>query len=207
MLDMPTIRNRLAGGASAPLAHIPPGGPEAAVAVVLRDRGARIELLFIRRAERAGDPWSGQMAFPGGHRERRDANLRAAAVRETREEIGLDISSASGAALLGALPAQRPQSGGRNLTVAPFVFAVSGDPPLTLNHEVAAAVWAPLDPMRRGDNLTRAKAPFHAAHAASAGAACNGFRLDGGHFVWGLTYRVVQTLLRRVDPAWRASPD
>lgn len=201
MLDLPTIRSRLAGGASASLARVPPSGPEAAVAVLLRDRGARIELLFIRRAERAGDPWSGQMAFPGGHRERRDADLRATAVRETREEIGLDISGASGAALLGALPAQRPQSGRRNLAVAPFVFAVSGDPPLTLNHEVAAAVWAPLDPMRRGDNLTRARSPFH------AGAACNGFRLDGGHFVWGLTYRVVRTLLRCVDPAWRAPPD
>ena len=165
------------------------------MAVVLRNRGARIELLFIRRAERVGDPWSGQMAFPGGHRERWDANLLAAAVRETREEVGLDISSASGTALLGALPAQRPRSGRRDLTVAPFVFAVSGDPPLTLNHEVAAAVWAPLDPMRRGDNLTRAQAPFH---AASDGAVRDGFRLDGGHFVWGLTYRVVQTLLRCV---------
>ena len=166
------------------------------MAVVLRGRGARIELLFIRRADRVGDPWSGQMAFPGGHRERWDANLLAAAVRETREEVGLDISSASGTTLLGALPAQRPRSGRRDLTVAPFVFAVSGDPPLTLNHhEVAAAVWAPLDPMCRGDNWTRAQVP---CHAASAGAVRDGFQLDGGHFVWGLTYRVVQTLLRCV---------
>ena len=198
MLDMPTIRRRLAGGAAGAPPHDPAGGREAAVAVVLRDRDAQVELLFIRRAERPGDPWAGHMAFPGGHREGHDADLPAAAVRETREEIGLDISAAAGAALLGALPAQRPQAGRRKLIVAPFVFAVSGDPPLTLNHEVAAAVWAPLDPMHRGANWTCARLPFERGSAAF-----DGFRLEGGHFVWGLTYRVVQTLLRSVDPTWR----
>ncbi|HBF63055.1 MAG TPA: CoA pyrophosphatase, partial [Gammaproteobacteria bacterium] len=34
------------------------------------------DILFIKRAEKVGDPWSGHMAFPGGHREREDDGLR-----------------------------------------------------------------------------------------------------------------------------------
>ncbi|NCO50914.1 MAG: NUDIX domain-containing protein, partial [Deltaproteobacteria bacterium] len=50
------------------------------------------ELLFIRRAERENDPWSGDIAFPGGGIEAQDIDCRAAAERETREEIGLSLT-------------------------------------------------------------------------------------------------------------------
>ena len=46
---------------------------EAAVAVILREVSRlAAEVLFIKRAEKAGDPWSGHMAFPGGHRDAED---------------------------------------------------------------------------------------------------------------------------------------
>jgi 8-oxo-dGTP pyrophosphatase MutT (NUDIX family) len=51
------------------------------------------EVLFIKRAGRAGDRWSGHTALPGGKRDPEDADDVAAAVRETREEIGLDLVS------------------------------------------------------------------------------------------------------------------
>ena len=207
MLDLPSIRRRLAGRAAQPPVHPAPKANsrgrtgQAAVAVVLRAAGDDTEMLFIQRAERPGDPWSGHMAFPGGHRDAEDANLCAAAVRETQEEVGLDISAA---AMLGALPHQRPMSASRALTVAPFVFEVSGDPAFTLNHEVAAAIWAPLAPMHRGENAARSRLSFHGGGGT---AAFNGFRLASGHFVWGLTYRMVQTFLERIDPAYRRLPD
>ena len=71
---------------------------QAAVAVILREHDEQTgqsDLLFIQRANRDGDPWSGQMAFPGGHREPQDPNLMAAAMRETQEEIGLSLANAS----------------------------------------------------------------------------------------------------------------
>ena len=50
------------------------------------------EILFIKRAGRAGDRWSGHTALPGGRRDPLDADDRAAAIRETMEEVGLDLT-------------------------------------------------------------------------------------------------------------------
>ena len=71
-----------------------PGKPEAAVAAILTDeRGP--DLLFIHRVAHDRDPWSGHIAFPGGRIEEEDASSRAAAERETREELGMDLSDAT----------------------------------------------------------------------------------------------------------------
>ncbi|HXB54963.1 MAG TPA: CoA pyrophosphatase, partial [Vicinamibacteria bacterium] len=46
-----------------------PAASRAAVALILREAARGLELLFIRRAEHDGDPWSGQVGFPGGRAE------------------------------------------------------------------------------------------------------------------------------------------
>ncbi len=51
------------------------------------------EILFIKRASHAGDRWAGHIAFPGGKKEPSDVDDQAAAVRETREEVGLDLET------------------------------------------------------------------------------------------------------------------
>ena len=167
---------------------------QAAVAMVLREQEGETEALFIKRAEKPGDPWSGHMAFPGGHREPEDADLAAAAIRETFEEVGLVISRSQ---LIGELPQQRPAALGRrpDMLVAPYVFAIGGNPAFELSHEVDAVVWARLAPMRAGDNHTQED-----RLVGGTPAAFNGYRVRGGHFVWGLTYRMVQTFFAAVDP-------
>ena len=163
------------------------------MAVILRDRAGSAESLFINRAVKNGDPWSGHMAFPGGHRDPGDVDLLAAAIRETDEEIGLDISQAT---VIGSLPPAQPMSVRRRVVVKPFVFEIDGDPSFAPNHEVADVVWTPLEPMYRGKN--------HAVHNPDGGAMqFNGFRLGVGHFVWGLTYRMVQTFFETIDPSYR----
>ena len=52
------------------------------------------DIVFIERAAHEGDPWSGHVAFPGGRCESEDDGPSATAVRETREEIGIDLSVA-----------------------------------------------------------------------------------------------------------------
>ena len=50
------------------------------------------EILFIKRASRDGDRWTSHVAFPGGGREPDDADDCATSVRETREEVGVDLN-------------------------------------------------------------------------------------------------------------------
>jgi 8-oxo-dGTP pyrophosphatase MutT (NUDIX family) len=182
---------------------------QAAVAVILRERvrtprrtgdPERVtDVLFIRRAEKAGDPWSGHMAFPGGHIESADASLLAAAVRETREEIGLDLDAA--AAHIGTLEHQHAQPRGRrlNMVIAPYVFRLHVESPFRPNHEVAEVVWTPLAPIVAGANHT-----YEERIVGGTSVRFGGYRINGGHFVWGLTYRVMHSFFGALDPDWQS---
>jgi 8-oxo-dGTP pyrophosphatase MutT (NUDIX family) len=118
---------------------------EAAVALILREaRGDDLEVLFIKRAARADDPWSGQIAFPGGRHDATDASLEETAVRETREEVGLDLRHHG--AIIGALDELRPRTPVLPpVIVRPHVATVSPRAALGPSEEVAEYFWAPLD--------------------------------------------------------------
>ncbi|MDG1492809.1 MAG: CoA pyrophosphatase [Luminiphilus sp.] len=116
----------------------------AAVAIVLHEVDGELCLLMIRRAQREGDPWSGHMAFPGGRRDPDDIDDRFCAIRETREEIALDLDAlGSEVCALGEVNtgwrADRPE-----MLVAPFIYRVEQLPELELNYEVDAVVSVPL---------------------------------------------------------------
>jgi 8-oxo-dGTP pyrophosphatase MutT (NUDIX family) len=170
---------------------------QAAVAVILRARADDTEILFIKRAEKRGDPWSGHMAFPGGHREPADADLKAAAQRETLEEIGVDLSRAD---YLGPLDHQRAMPRGRllNMLIAPHVFAVDHEPRCTPNFEVQEVVWTSLGRLASNHCHATETRPM-----AGEPTIFNGYRLERGHFVWGLTYRMLKSFFATLDPAWQ----
>ncbi|MEZ5596425.1 MAG: CoA pyrophosphatase [Pseudomonadales bacterium] len=174
---------------------------QAAVAIVLRQRGDTPEVLFIQRAEKDGDPWSGHMAFPGGHRDPGDAGLREAAMRETLEEIALDLSAGH---YLGALDHHRAQPRGRvlDMLIAPHVFEIEGDPVFRPNYEVADVVWAPLHELARNERHDTETRPLQGEDIIF-----NGYRLEGGHFVWGLTYRILKSFFTTLDPDWQYPPE
>jgi 8-oxo-dGTP pyrophosphatase MutT (NUDIX family) len=112
---------------------------QAATSLVLHDDPGRgPEVLFIERAARPGDRWSGQMALPGGKREPQDRDLLTTAMRETHEEVGVVLPAPIGR--LDDVPG-RTLSG----TVATFVFTIDARPDLVIEtSEVAEAVWIPL---------------------------------------------------------------
>lgn len=56
-------------------------------------RSGEPEVLFIKRAVRAGDRWTGHVALPGGKRELEDGSDQVASIRETQEEVGLDLNT------------------------------------------------------------------------------------------------------------------
>ncbi len=170
--------------------ELPEGEPpprRAAVAIVLRhDAAARV--LLMTRATVAGDPWSGQIALPGGHREPQDADLRATAVRETREELGVDLTAH--ARYLGPLPPMQARARGRKLDmdVSPFVFAATAAFEPTLNDEAEDAFWFPLAAAARGE----LDAQYRYEHDGRT------LLLPSWRFeqrvVWGMTHRILSDL-------------
>jgi 8-oxo-dGTP pyrophosphatase MutT (NUDIX family) len=178
-----------------------PSTRQAAVAIILRKNDSGSDILFIQRADKPGDPWSGHMAFPGGHLDPEDEDLRAAAVRETWEEVGLDLSSAD---YLGAVDQQLAMPRGRqlNMLIAPHVFEIDGDPAFSINYEVAEVVWTELGPLVSGERHDTETKPM-----AGKPTVFNGYRLERGHFVWGLTYRMLKSFFSVVDPHWQPPPE
>jgi 8-oxo-dGTP pyrophosphatase MutT (NUDIX family) len=167
-------------------------GTRAAVAVVLRETPEGFEVLFIRRAEADGDPWSGQMGFPGGRAEPGE-ELEATAVRETAEETGIDL--AVHGQLLGELDEVRAMARMRpmDLTITPFVFRLDGPAAFVPNAEVKSVHWLPLDELL-GPRWQSTMEYLH--HDASLQFPCLRFE---GLVIWGLTYRMFMGLRERLE--------
>jgi 8-oxo-dGTP pyrophosphatase MutT (NUDIX family) len=175
--------------------------PHAVVAAVLREAGQGTELLLIRRAQDERDPWSGHMALPGGHRSAEDTDVIQTAVRETAEEVGLDLTR--DAEFLGSLTRLQAMARGRprDLQIVPLVFALHG--PSTTSpdpREVDEVVWAKLAVLVSG----AAETTFDYEHEGQR-YALPAYDVDG-RVVWGLTYRIVQDLLAVLGASCRDTP-
>ena len=186
--DLPALESRLAAYPSAEDSGEP--GKRAAVAAILRPgaAGASAELLLVRRAERTDDPWSGHMALPGGRRDEADRDLEQTAIRETLEEVGIDLLRDG--RRLARLPDHPAIARGVRvgLVIAPFVFALHATVEPTPNEEIAEALWTPLEPLALGHGA----GTFPYDHQGTV------FDLPyldvGGRRVWGLTYQMLQKL-------------
>lgn len=157
------------------------GGRRAAVSVLLHDASAGPAVLLMKRAEREGDPWSGHISLPGGRHEPFDVDLLATAIRETHEELCIDLLQTR---LLGQLAPLHPRTSGPNgIEVTPFVFTTESAVETTCGPEALSAFWLPLE-------------------VASSGALDGTYTYPGsamsfpswtyeGHVIWGLTLRIL----------------
>lgn len=168
---------------------------QAAVAIVLRD-APQLDVLLMTRAERAGDRWSGQVSLPGGHAEDEDPDLCATAIRETREELGVDLTAcARPLGRLNALQA-RARGGLLPLYLTPFVFIQTRVAQVVVGDEARDAFRLPL------------------AHAAGGALDADYdyprddviVKLPSWRFeervVWGMTHRILTELLDAGDGLW-----
>jgi 8-oxo-dGTP pyrophosphatase MutT (NUDIX family) len=160
----------------------------AAVALVFRPDG---DLLFIRRSEREGDPWSGHMAFPGGRMEPLDDSTRAAAARETWEEVGLSLEPARYLGQLDDLesPAVIRR---RRLVISAHVWLLDHDPPLKPNVEVAELHWLAGRRLVEGEGRGRFDYSWKGKEMDLPIV-----HLDGTD-IWGITLRIVDDLVARL---------
>jgi 8-oxo-dGTP pyrophosphatase MutT (NUDIX family) len=124
----------------------------AAVVMILRDPPGTpddegVEALFIKRAVNPRDYWSGHMALPGGRWQSEDATLLDTAIREAREEVGVDLS---GSRVLGRLERLQPVSPYiPPVDITPYVAVAPEGSVVSPNHEVADHFWIPVELLRR----------------------------------------------------------
>ncbi len=162
----------------------------AAVALIVAPDPAAV--LLIRRAEQAGDPWSGHMALPGGRVAPHDPDLAAAAIRETAEEVGIALPRES---LAGALDDVAPRTPVLPpIAVRPFVFVLPGRPLLELNAEVAAAAWVPLETLRHPETYGTVTLHLHGTDREFPA-----YRFEEA-VVWGMTERILTGFFAAIGP-------
>lgn len=168
------------------------GDLRSAVAVLLRFERGQPDVLLMKRAERAEDRWSGHISLPGGRESPADADLLATAMRETDEELGVDLRGS--ARLIGRLQPLRAMAHGRVLpmVIAPFVFVETCPVTIALGHEAQEAFWMPLELAASG--AIAGEYPYVLGPETRT-LPCWSYQ---GHVVWGLTYRMLDDLLRLV---------
>ncbi|CAN8077249.1 unnamed protein product [Agarophyton chilense] len=140
-----------------PVPNLEEGSWRASIAMVFRPSvsmtaSVPFDLLFIQRAPREGDPWSAHIAFPGGRYNVEDTSDLSTALRETKEEVGLDLNS-SAYELISRIQDRPIVSNQRKRGVlSTFVFLQKhgNHSMMALDHtEVASAFWVPLSHLHR----------------------------------------------------------
>lgn len=190
LVDHPTFKRlRHALQTRPPVLAPDDGAPRrAAVAIVLRRSTEEVvELLLIKRSERADDPWSGHVALPGGRFDPTDATLQDTAIRETREETGIDL--ARDGLLLGMLDELRPRTPTLPpIIVTPFVAIVRPDVAIETSDEVAFAFWVALSQLEDPSVAVESSVSVRGATWRVPS------YLLGGQIVWGMTERILRNL-------------
>jgi 8-oxo-dGTP pyrophosphatase MutT (NUDIX family) len=144
-------------------------------------------ILYIRRANYAGDRHSGQVAFAGGKRDDMDADLLATALREAEEEVGV---AASDVDVLGYINHHHTIS---EFQVRPYVGVIPWPYELKLDEaEVARAFTMPLNWLAQSSNYRieerqhpDSNRPWPIVY----------YDLYDGEVLWGATARMTLSLI------------
>ena len=173
------------------LVEPPPNGDSmamhrASVAIVLAGDAVAPSLCFVERARRAGDPWSGDVAFPGAGAKGDGESLRAAAMRETHEEVGLALADADHVGDLAPMTIPRFPSGMGIIGASVFYVGDSCPPLHPDGREIAHAFWIPITHIHDPDHRTVVRwsrsGPPRPRPAVEF----------DGRVIWGLTYRILE---------------
>ncbi|GFE60096.1 NUDIX domain-containing protein [Geobacter sp. AOG2] len=164
------------------------GRSPAAVAMILAEGPLGLQLLLLERAADERDPWSGNLAFPGGRVEAGET-LRQAAERETREEAAIELAAARHLGRLAdCVGAHMP------VRIACFAYGFGHEPPaVTINHESRDAFWANL-----ADLADRGRHVSTEVHFRGGSMTVPAIRLPQPDkpVLWGITYRLVMQFLQ-----------
>jgi 8-oxo-dGTP pyrophosphatase MutT (NUDIX family) len=179
------LRNHLPALPAVDASPVSPLVREAAVLAPLYALSGRPYLLFTRRTTQLRKH-SGEISFPGGSRDTGDDTLLMTALRESYEELALDVKRVEA---VGAL--ETVFSAVSNFLVTPFVGWLGEDAPNVEPNpaEVAEVIYAPLhalaDPAIFHEEIWTRGGVEHTVH----------FFDLGPHRIWGLTGRILRSFL------------
>jgi 8-oxo-dGTP pyrophosphatase MutT (NUDIX family) len=163
------------------------GRTDAGVLVPLYLDGGRLHTVFTRRHDELRRH-PGEISFPGGRYDAGERDLRATALREAQEEIGLPADAVE---IVGAL--QPTPTIATGYAVYPFVGLIEPGRTWTPSaREVSAVLELPLDDVLAGygrRRLIRRGVPIR-----------TDTYLVGDHLIWGATARILADLFDRIGP-------
>ncbi len=148
------------------------------------------KMFFIQRALHENDPWSGQIAFPGGSRDPEDHDTLHTAQRETMEEVGICLENCP---LLGQLDDQKSyiRINSKPIVINCYAFEVEETVKIENSEEVHDSFWIPVNHLTNPENKTTYSISRSDEHRPA-------IKLDDDRVLWGLTYRFVTMLLDNI---------
>ena len=153
---------------------------EAAVVVLLKRKDKKIHVLFVNRAEKSSDPWSGQTGLPGGKRSPEDKDNMETVIRETLEETSINLRKEC--QFLGVMePFRSTQK--TEMRILPFFFIQNKDQIIKLNEELTGFFWVPLEELVNQKGTIKYNSMEYPCY------------LIQNRVIWGLTYRIISKLL------------
>ncbi|GBC69112.1 putative Nudix hydrolase NudL [archaeon HR01] len=165
------------------------GEPASAAVILVINPSESPEILFIKRRISERDPWSGQVALPGGRYRSEDGELSETIRRELYEEVGLRLGE--DVELAGSIQPLTP-SNVPSLKVRPYVGILRREAEIVVGDELAGYFWTPLK------NLRRRVGPVYAGGGRWLR---NVFYYQAGsEAVWGLTANILNRLLLHLEP-------
>ncbi len=156
----------------------------AAVSLILKQVQKDLKILFVKRVERLSDPWSGQIAFPGGKKDFKDLNLKETIIRETFEETNLKLEEDS---LIGVL--EVIDSGHfSNIKILPFISLLKGSRIIKLNNkELDNYFWCSYKKIVNNKSLVEINSKKEPAYVL------------GDEVVWGITYKILREFSKIIE--------
>jgi 8-oxo-dGTP diphosphatase len=153
----------------------------AAVVILLIWKDNEPAILFVNRIDHPKDPWSGQMALPGGKKELKDSTLKDTIIRETQEEVGINLKKCQ---FLGVLHTEnsvvKP-----DMDILPFVVYCKEKPVVHVNtQELKKAVWISLPELVQNQKMATLPLGEFPAFVVQ------------GYTIWGVTYRIMKQFLQ-----------
>ncbi|MCP5209018.1 MAG: CoA pyrophosphatase [Hahellaceae bacterium] len=164
----------------------------AAVAIVITTKTEKPEVLLIKRAIRDGDPWSGDIAFPGGKQQTEDRNTCQTALRELFEETGITPTNTTPTYRLPD-KLTRLHHAPLPMTISPWIFETDSPQTAKLNHESTDFLWLPLAEFLREDAQSTLKWKTRLGTFTMPT-----LEVDE-HRIWGITLSIIHGMIKNKE--------